>query len=142
MGTVPASHGDYYMTTETTAVVRKSTAELLAAAQERVAKLQAKLTAETMLNNVFEGDDVQFNYGRANSKEGIVSKRGIVIGRREVETGVQLLIEVQGETAFDTERLKAFTRDVTVNYTRPIAEGVVEAANAEVADDNDPLASA
>lgn len=131
------------MTTETTAVVvRKTTAELLAAAQERVAKLQAKLTAETMLNNVFEGDDVQFNYGRANSKEGIVSKRGIVIGRREVETGVQLLIEVQGETAFDTERLKAFTRDVTVNYTRPIAEGVVEAANAEVADDNDPLTAA
>ncbi|WCD56041.1 hypothetical protein [Caulobacter phage BL198] len=134
------------MTEATTAVVaRKTTAELLALAEARVATLRAKLTAETMLNNVFEGDDVQFNYGRVNSKEGVTSKRGIVIGRREVETGVQLMIEVTGETAFDTERLKAFTRDVTVNYTRPIAEGVVEAANADVseaADDADPLAAA
>ncbi|ALF01643.1 hypothetical protein CPT_Percy9 [Caulobacter phage Percy] len=135
------------MTTETTAVVvRKTTAELLALAEARVATLRAKLVAETMLNNVFEGDDIQFNYGKSNSKDGIVSKRGLVIGRREMETGVQLMVEVQGETAFDTERLKVFTRDVTVNYTRPIAEGVVEAANAEVtpeaSDESDPLAAA
>ncbi|WCA46259.1 hypothetical protein [Caulobacter phage ERS] len=145
MGIVPTSMENYMTEATTAVVVRKTTAELLALAEARVVTLRAKLTAETMLNNVFEGDDVQFNYGRPNSKEGVQSKRGIVIGRREMETGVQLLIEVTGETAFDTERLKAFTRDVTVNYTRPIAEGVVEAANADVseaADDSDPLASA
>ncbi|WCA46205.1 hypothetical protein [Caulobacter phage DCM] len=135
--------------TEATATVRKSTAELLALAEARVATLRAKLTAETMLNNVFVGDDVDFKYGRGEKQ---TVKRGIVAGRREVETGVQLIIDVAAVDAegnpdpFNSERLKAFTRDVTVNYTRPIAEGVLEAAIAEVADDSadasDPLVAA
>ena len=91
----------------------KSLEEQLAAAQERVAKLQTRINSEAIVNNVAVGNDVEFTFGRGEKKRTL---RGVVTATREDEKLGKLAAVTVGE-GFDVETYKVRFADITTNHS-------------------------
>lgn len=119
------------MAKETPAVAAapKTTAELLALARARVAKLEQRETTENVLNGIEAGNAVTFRFGRniperTNKAGDTVPARsarilsGTVLGVQDVtdpETGAitNKIIKVQAGEGFDADTYKVNARDIT-----------------------------
>lgn len=145
----------------------KSTQELLALAQARVAKLTQRLTTENVLNGIEAGQTVGFRFGRniperTNKAGETVPARaarqltGVVMGVQDITDDAGNLtgkvIKVQAGEGFDADIYKVNARDITsVGDTATeqddddaaIEDDASEApASEEVLDGEDPLEAA
>jgi hypothetical protein len=102
---------------------KKSLAEKLIDARNLVAKYEAELNSQALINNVEAGDTVSFNFGRAEKKKTLT---GTVTGVRDINLGRQVKVSV-GE-GFDAETKVIFARDITAN---PTAEARANPAQVE-----------
>ena len=124
------------VTTSTAAVASKKTdLEKLIDAKAYVAKLEARIAAAKLLNNVNVNDTVQFTFGRAEKARTLT---GTVIGTKETPTGLQLAVSV-GE-GFDATVYKPYARDITANLTAAANDDAEAPASDEASED--PLAAA
>lgn len=123
----------------------KTLTERLVAARALVAKLEAAVKAEAILNNIEVGDDVTIKFGRAEKVRHI---KGKVVGLNNTDNG--LMVAVLSE---DFKPYTVHARDVIDNASAegraPAASEDVEAAAEAVAEadaaasevDGDPLAA-
>ena len=115
----------------------KTLNEKLAAAKTLVAKLEAAIKAEAILNNIQEGDSVVIKFGRAEKVRTIPGK---VVGLNNTDNGLVVAVLSDDFTPY-----KVPARDVVENFTAAErAPAVSEEAPApvEAADvDGDPLAA-
>jgi hypothetical protein len=115
----------------------KSLNELLVAAKERVAKLEAKIAAQQALNTTEVGDNVTFIFGRGEKKRSLTGK---VRAIKDVDGTRFASIEAAvGDDEFDVAIVKVRVADITANATadeRKAADTSEEAEEVE-ADDAD-----
>lgn len=113
----------------------KTLIEKLAAAKATVAKLEAQIKSDAIINNIEVGDDVTIKYGRAEKVRFIAGK---VVGTQTTDGGLQVAV-----LSADFKSYTVHARDVTENPSaegRVPAEPVAEAEVAvEVAEEGDPL---
>jgi len=81
----------------------KSISERLTAARELVAKLEAAIKSNTIINNVAEGDEVTIRFGRAEKVRTISGK---VVGLKADEDGSKTVVVLDG-TDFKTYTVPA-----------------------------------
>ena len=95
----------------------KTLTERLAAATALVAKLQAQIDSENIVNNVALDDTVTIKYGRAEKVRNVSGK---IVGIRETENGKSVVV-----LSDDFKTYTVAAKDITVN------EGALARASVE-----------
>lgn len=125
------------MTDAINAAAPKTTAEKLAEAEARVAKLRAQLNTENILNSIAAGDVVTFKYGRKEvlTLEGVVFAQGPRTDERGRVSRIALIDVGEG---IDAQRYTVRVQDIlSINGdAAPVSD---EAEADEAADAADPM---
>lgn len=122
------------MTDQTVVVrVKKSVAEQIEALEAKIVSLRAKLNADALLNNVAQGNDIGFTFGRGEKAREL---RGVVTAVREPsETEGKLYRVVINQGTFEEQAFKVRPDQVTANFSAASDEAPV----ADASDDEGPL---
>ncbi|GEM_PF-6560788 len=108
--------------------------EKIAATEALLAKYKQQKLTEAILNNIQIGDDVDFNFGRGESRRTLTGK--VTVGITDDEAVGKVVAVFAGE-GFDAKTYKVRVADITANRTA--AERGPEEATEETAEAVDPL---
>lgn len=94
--------------------------EKIAATEALLAKYKQQKLTEAIMNNIEIGDDVDFTYGRADSKRTLTGK--VVVGITDDENWGKI-VGIEAGEGFDKKVYKVRVPDITANRTaenRPV----------------------
>lgn len=118
------------MTEATDAKTVRTLDEKIAATEALLAKYRQQKLTEALLNNIEVGDDVDFNYGRAETRRVITGS--VTVGITEDESWGKI-VGIEAGEGFDKKVYKVRVADIVANRTadaRPVEGADADPLNA------------